>query len=57
MSSADRVAFYMTLDTALAQKVVLEAASRKLKPADLVERIIEMVFKDNLVDGVLDEDP
>jgi hypothetical protein len=45
----------MTVDETLERKIVEAAERRKMKPADLVERIIEIVFSDNLVEGVLDE--
>lgn len=51
-----RVEFYMTVDQALERKIVRAAEQRKQKPADLVEKIIEAVFGDDIVDAVLDAD-
>lgn len=50
-----RVEFYMTVERRIEQKIVREAERRNVKPADLTERLIEAIFRDNLVTAVLDD--
>jgi hypothetical protein len=49
-----RVEFYMTFEQALVDKIHRAAEARDIKPADLVEKVIEVVFRDNIVAAVLD---
>ena len=51
-----RIGFYMTVDCGIEQKIIREAERRNVKPADLVESLVETIFRDNLVSAVIDSD-
>lgn len=40
----------------LAEKIEAEAARKNMRPVDLLAKIVDLVFADNMVDAVLDED-
>jgi hypothetical protein len=45
----------MTVPQDIEAKILTEAKRKNMLPADLVEKIIEAVFGDGIVDAVLDE--
>lgn len=45
----------LTIHSDLDRKLVVEAAKRAMSPADLAERLLETVLRDDLVRAVLDE--